>query len=78
MLERLFISYMVNYERFRMQINLSEGEHADLQGVRFIIADLLLCVWPPSARLINTDFVVLAHILNFIRIIEFRMFSTHC
>lgn len=57
-----------------MQINLSMCNHGDLEGVGFMSADhFLVCVQLAYARLLNTDFVVLMHILYLSRMIEFRM-----
>ncbi len=39
---------------------------------------LIMCVRTVCARLINTDFLVLRHILNFIRRTKYRTFSIHC
>ena len=61
-----------------MQMTLTMHEHGGKEQVGFIITDyLLVCVRALSARLINTDFFVLTHILNFIPTKEFRTFSTH-
>ncbi len=45
----------------------------------FINNDIsLVCVRTTCACLINTDFLVLRHVLNFIRRTKYRTFSMHC
>ncbi len=39
---------------------------------------LLVCVRTACAHLINTDFLVLRHVLNLIRRTKYRTFSMHC
>ena len=61
-----------------MQMSLNMHERSNLETVGFINTNyLLVCVQLVSARLINTDFFVLTHTLNFSPTKEFRAFSTH-
>ena len=58
---------------------MTVNEHGAYAHVGFINNDcLLVCVRTVRAHLINTDFLLLRHILNFIRRTKYRTFSTHC
>ncbi len=60
-----------------MQMNVNE--HGTYAHVGFINDDcLIMWVRTMCARLINMDFVVLRHILNFNHRTKYRTFSTHC
>ncbi len=62
-----------------MQMTVNVNEHGTYAHVGFINNDgLIMCVRTVCARLINMDFLVLRHILNFIRRTKYRTFSTHC
>lgn len=62
-----------------MLMTMNVNEHGTYAHVVFINNDcLLMCVRTACARLINADFLVLRHILNFIRWTKYRTFSTHC
>ncbi len=51
-----------------MQMTVNVNKHGTYTHVGFINNDhLLVCVRTACARLINTDFLVLRHVLNFIR-----------
>ncbi len=61
-----------------MQMTMNVNESMMLKNVGFISNDyLLVCVRTACASLINTDFFVLKHILNFIRRKKYKTFSTH-
>ncbi len=62
-----------------MQMTANVNEHGTYTHVGFINNDyLLVCGRTACACLINTDFLVLTHVLNFIRRTKYRSFSTHC
>ncbi len=51
-----------------MQMTANVNQHGTYTHVGFINNDhLLVCVRTACAHLINTDFIVLRHVLNFIR-----------
>ncbi len=62
-----------------MQMTANVNQHGTYTHVGFINNDhLLVCVRTAYARLINMDFLVLRHVLNFIHRTKYRTFSTHC
>ncbi len=62
-----------------MQMTANVNQHGTYTHVGFINKDhLLVCVRTVCAYLINMYFLVLRHILNFIRRTIDRIFSTHC
>ncbi len=62
-----------------MQITMNVKQHGTYTHVGFINnGHLLVCVRTACARLINMDFLVLRHFLNFIHRTKYRTFSTHC
>lgn len=61
-----------------MQMSPNMHERGNLERVGFINTDyLLVCVRLVTARLINTDFFVLTHTLNFSPTNVLRTFSTY-
>lgn len=61
-----------------MQISLIVPAQGEVAGVGFVFADYLpVCVRPVLERLMNADFSVLAHILNFTHTAQFRRDSTN-
>ncbi len=62
-----------------MQMITNVNQHGTYTHVGFINNDnLLVCVRTACARLINMDFLVLGHVLNFIHRTKYRTLSTHC
>ncbi len=62
-----------------MQMTVNVNERGTYAHVGFINNNcLIMCLRNVCARLKNTDFLVLRHILNFIRRTKYRTFSTHC
>ncbi len=62
-----------------MQMTANANQHGTYTHVGFTNNDhLLVCIRTACAHLINTDCLVLRHILNFIRRTKYRTFSTHC
>ncbi len=60
-------------------MQMTVNEHGTYTHVGFINNDyLLVCIRTACASLINTDFLVLKHVLNLIRRTKYRTFSTHC
>ncbi len=62
-----------------MQMTVNVKEHGTYTHVGFINNNpLLVCIRTACACMINTDFLVLKHVLNFIRRTKYRTFSMHC
>ncbi len=62
-----------------MQMTSNVNQHCTYTHVGFINNDhLLVCVRTACAHLINTDFLVLRHVLNLICRTKYRTFSMHC